>query len=397
MALVTPTTAALADSIVSDVESKISQTVPFLPKSFIRVIAKALAGAIVIVYRYAGFMHLQMFVSTASMQETSINGRVLVPLIDWGRRLGVGDPIPASRAEMTVTVTVVSQTGSLPIGTQLLHAPSGVLYTATSPVALDASTVTLTVRAARESGGGDGSGAVGNRAPGDVLTFANPLPNVARDAVVLAMTVTGADGEMDEAYRSRVIRREQRRPQGGAYADYEDWATSVAGIVAAYPYTGAPGEVDVYVEATVASSGSADGIPTGAQLTAVATAIDFDENGLATRRPANAAVNVLPIARTGFDIIVNGLEATDAAAAETAIEDAVDDYLRSRAPFIVGLSVLPRLDRVTLAAVSGVADEAAAALGATITSVELELAGDPISSYTLGDGELAKSLGVTFN
>lgn len=397
MALVTPTTAALADAIVSQIEASISQTIPLLPKSFTRVLAKALAGAIVIVYRYAGFAFLQMFVSTASTRETVVNGRTLIPLVEWGRLVGVGDPEPATRAELNLTVNVTEQSGSLAAGAQLIFSPTGVVYVSTAAVALDAATVTVRVRAASQSGGGDGSGDIGNRIVADVLTFANPLPNVARDAVVASVAVTAADGEGWEPYRARVVRRFQRRPQGGAYADYEAWATSVAGIVAAYPYTGAPGEVDVYCEATVASSGSADGIPTGPQLTAVAAAIDFDENGLATRRPANAAVNVLAITRTGFDIIVNGLEATDTAAAETAIEDAVDDYLRSRAPFIVGLSVLPRLDRVTLAAVSGVADEAASALGATITSVELELDGDPITSYTLGDGELAKSLGVTFN
>lgn len=394
--LVTPTTADLAATILAQVESSISQTVPLLPKAFIRVVSKVLAGAIIIVYRYAGWSHLQQFVETASTQETEVNGRKLVPLVEWGRRIGVGDPNQATRAEHNVTVTVANQSGSLPAGTQLLYSPAGVLYTTTAPVALNAPTVTIRVRAASQSGGGDGSGAVGNRAPGDVLTFANPLANVARDAVVASVAVQGADAEDWEVYRARVKRRFQRRPQGGAYADYEAWATDVEGIIAAYPYTGDPGEVDVYVEATEESSGDPDGIPTGAQITAVEHAISFDENGLATRRPVNAAVNVLPITRTGFDVIVTGLEAEDEAAAESAIEDAIDDYFRSREPFIVGLSLLPRADRITLAAVGGVADEAASALGALFVSIEMELLGVPTPNYTLGEGEKAKLASITF-
>jgi uncharacterized phage protein gp47/JayE len=394
--LVTPTTSALAQTIVSQVEASISETVPLLPKSFIRVIAKVLAGGLIIIYRYAGFSLLQQFVSTASTKETTVNGRTIIPLVEWGRLVGVGDRDPATRAVLDVTVTVRNQSGSLPASTQVLHTPSGVLYTSVSARALDASTVTLRLRAASQSGGGTGAGAVGNRAPGDVLTFANPLGNVARDVVVSAMVEQGADAEDWEVYRARIARRFSRRPQGGAYADYEMWATEVNGIIAAYPYTGDPGEVDVYVEATEESSGDPDGIPTGAQITAVENSISFDENGLATRRPVNAAVNVLPIARTGFDVIVNGLEAADEAAVEAAIEDAVDEYLRSREPYIVGLSAMPRVDRITLAAVSGVIDEAASAQGAILVSVELELMGISTPNYTLGEGEKAKLASITF-
>jgi uncharacterized phage protein gp47/JayE len=394
--LVTPTTAELSTTIVSQIEGSIGESVPLLPKSFIRVLAKVLAGVVILVYRYAGFSLLQMFVATASTQETVVNGRTIIPLVEWGRLVGAGDRERATRAELNVTVTVTSQTGSLPAGTQLLHSSSGVLYTATAPVALDAATVTLRVRAASQSGGGDGTGDVGNRAPGDTLTFANPLSNVARDAVVASVAEQGADAEDWEVYRARVTRRFQRRPQGGAYADYEAWSTEVAGIVAAYPYTGDPGEVDVYVEATVESSGSPDGIPTSPQLAAVAASIDLDEAGLPTRRPANAAVNVLPITRTPFDVTITGLIADDVPATQTAIVDAIGEYLRSREPYIVGLSLLPRRDRVTLASVSGVADEAASALGATFTSAVVEISSVPTPNYTLGNGEKAGPGTITF-
>lgn len=398
MSLQTPTTAEVSANILAQIETDLGQTVPILPKAVLRVVAKVLAAVFILVYRYAAWTFLQLFVSSASWRETTVNGRTIRPLVEWGRLFGVGDPDPGVRAELVTRITVEVQTGTIPAGAQLIFPSTGVIYITTAAVNLDAATKDVTVKAVSDQDGNGGVGAIGNLDPGEVLSFASPLPNVARDTVVQSQAVAGANAESEEAYRDRVFSRAQRKPQGGAYADYRTWGIEVAGIIGIWPYTSAnPGEVDVYVEATAASSGSPDGIPTGAQLTAVADAIELDVGGKASRRPAGAAVNVLAITRTGFDVTITGLAAEDPAAVEAAIEAAVDEYLRDREPFIVGLTVLPRKDRVTLSAVSGVADEVASVLGATITTVTLELSATPIPAYTLGEGELAKLAGpITF-
>lgn len=397
MSLTVPTTQALSDSIVTQLETSLSQTIPILPKAFLRVLAKVFAGAIVVLYRYAGFIFLQLFVAHATMSETMINGRRVRPLVEWGRLIGVGDPVPAEQAEHTITVTVLSQVGTLPAGSQVLDPTTGVIHLTTADVALDAATVTVPIRASSDQSGGDGAGAIGNMANGQQVQFASPLPNIARVAVVASQTVTGADAELEDAYRARIQRRFARRPQGGAYADYRDWAEGVPGIARAWPYTSAsPGQVNVYVEATEASSGSPDGIPTGPQLTAVANAMVYDEEGLPYRRPACAQVNVLAITRTTFDVTIYGLSAPSLPEAKAALEAAVDDFLREREPYITGLSLLPRKDRVTLAGVSGVADDAVNAAGGTMTSVKLFHAALETTSYTLGPGELAKLGTVTY-
>lgn len=393
MALPTPSTQEIYNTIVHQIELSLGQTASLLPKAFIKVLAKSLAGVQVQLYKYSGFIFLQLFVSSASMRETLINGQVIRPLVEWGRLIGVGDPHPATQAELELTVTVENQTGFIPSGAQLLYPATGVVYLTVASVALDAPTVTILVRASSDQSGGDGSGAIGNLDPGAALSFASPLPNVKRDAVVASHAVTGADAENEEAYRARIIRRFRRRPQGGAYADYQTWAEEPAGILNVYPYTGQkPGEVDVYVEATVASSGSVDGIPTAAQLLEVSDSIQMDVNGLASRRPVNAAVNVYPISRVAFDVHITGLSAPDIGAAMVLLIDAIDEHFRSREPFIVGLSLLPRADRITQAAVSGVADDVISSLGGSITSVEVKLSGVSTPAYTLGDGEKA-SLG----
>jgi uncharacterized phage protein gp47/JayE len=396
MSQVIPTTQSLADDAVAQVDASTEQTTPLLAKAFLRVLAKVNAGADVLLYKYAGWMLLQQFVAHASMRETTILGRTFRPLVEWGKLFGAGEPLAASRAELAITVFVTSQVGNLASGRQLVNPTTGVVYTVTASVALDAATVTANVRAASDQQGGQGEGVVGNMLPGAELQFANPLPNIQRTAVVSAQTVTGAEAESVTAYRARVIRKVQAKPQGGAYADYRAWAEDAAGIVNVYPYTGAPGTVDVYVEATPESSGSVDGIPTLAQRNAVKAAIETTVAGLASRRPANAFVRVLPISRTSFDVVVTGMAVEDVAAAEDAVEAAVDEYLRTREPFIVGLSVLPRLDRITHASISGIIDDVVSALGGSVAIVALKHGGESISAYTLQFGQKAKLGAVTY-
>lgn len=397
MMITSPSTQQLADDQVAYIDASLDHNTPILAKAFTRVLSKAQAGAYQLLYKYAQWSLLQMFVEHASFKETTILGKKIRPLVEWGRLIGVGDPLPAGRAELVLTVSVLVQTGTLKAGSQVLYPATGVVYLTTETVALNAATVSVRVRASSDQNNGGGEGSIGNLLPGTVVQFANPLPNILRNATVASQAITAGDAEKESAYRARIRRRFQGKPQGGAYADYQQWGEEDPGVVHAYPYTSStPGIVEVYVEATVASSGSADGIPTNAQLNAVKALINADQNGLASRRPANAFIDVLPIVRVSFDVKVTGLDADDEPAAETAIEDAVDEYLRSREPFIVGLSALPRQDRITLAAVSGIIDDVVSSVGGTLSSVQLIYSGSPIPAYTLDKGQKAKLGTVTF-
>lgn len=391
-----PTTKEVNDNLIAQFEASFGQSIPLMPKSALRVIAKVAAGLFVILYKYAGFLGLQTYVRFASFQETEINGKRLVPLIEWGRLIGAGDPNYATKAELRVEVTVESQGGTLESGSQLVKSSTGVVYVTKTAVLLDASTVTADIVAVSDQSGGGGGGTIGNLQAGATLGFANPLPNVARTVTVTQQLVTAADAESEENYRSRVIDYFQRRPQGGAYADYEEWAVEVEGIINAYPYTGDPGQVDVYTEATEASSGSADGIPTQAQLDAVKDNIELDDNGLATRRPANAFVNSLPITRTGFDVEVTGLSVDNEAQVQQDIEDALTEYFLQREPFITGLSVPPRKDRITTSAIGGVVERVVTAAGGIFGVINLEQGGTETQAYQLGEGEKAKLSTVNF-
>ena len=399
MSLQTPTTAEISANIIAQLETTLNQTIPLLPKSFLRVLSKALGAVFILLYKYAGFTLLQQFVATASIKETIVNGRAVKPLIEWGRLIGVGDPTAATRAELLIDITVENQTGSLPSGSQLINSDNGVTYITIGSVALDAATVQATIRAVSDQTGGGGAGAIGNLEPADIVSFANPLPNVARDAVVDSQVVTGADAESTAVYRQRIVDRFQVRPQGGAYADYRIWGEETAGIINIYPYTStSPGEVDVYAEATVESSGSDDGIPTSAQLQAVADSIELDDNGLASRRPANAFVNVLAITRTAFDTTVSSLVVDNLAQVQADIEDALEAFYLAAEPFVDGLTIPPRKDRITRSALIGLVEDIITAANGTFTTVVFNKTGLGGSAeiYVLQEGEKAKSQAVSF-
>ncbi len=393
MSLTVPLTSELSSNIIAQLEASLSQLIPLLPKAFLRVLAKVLSGVIILVYRYAGFIFLQMFISTASFRETVVNGKTIRPLVEWGRQVGVGDPGDAERAELVTQVTVTNQTGFLTAGSQLLRAETQVIYQVVADTALDAATIDVTVKAVSGPLDSGGAGSIGNLEDGDTIDFANPLPNVATTTTIQSTTTAGADAETEEAYRARVLEHEQARPQGGAYADYRRWAQQAAEVNRAYPYTSdSPGEVDVFIEAPITEA-NPDGLPDGDDLAAALAAINLDVDGLATQRSANSQVNTIAITRTGFTVEVAGLISPNLATTQAAITEGVDEYLRSREPFILGLSVLPRLDRITQGSIAGVVAEIVDAQAATVNSVTLKLSTLVITQHTLGEGEKAKLFG----
>ena len=389
----------ISDLIIAQLETVLNQTIPLLPKAFNRVLAQAIAAVWVVLYKFGGFVFLQGFPSKASSKAVVINGRETIPLIEWGELIGVGSPGLATNAELLIDVPVETQAGFLASGEQLLNSDNGFTYIVTADVPLDAAVIQANIKAVNDQVGGQGGGVLGNLAPGSVVSFVSNPPNVAKDAVVNSQTVTGANGEdVDVVYRGRVESLFKQRPQGGAYADYKQWGEEVEGIVLVLPYTGAPGEVDVYSEATAASSGNADGIPTPAQLQAVLDSIEKDQDGIPSRRNVNAFVNSLPITRTGFDVTVFGLVVDNTASVQAEIDSAVEEFFFNREPFIDGLSLLPIKNQITKTKVISIVGDIVDLRNGIFNDADFFLTGSPIalSTYILGEGEKAKNVTVDY-
>jgi uncharacterized phage protein gp47/JayE len=364
-------------TIISQVETQIGQTVPILPIAFIRVLAKSIAGVTVLVYKYTGWIFLQLYVATASAEPTTVGGNTITPLTEWGRLVGAGDPVPGVAAELTVDVTVVNLTGDpIPAGTSLTNDANGVVYLTTTTVLKDAATKSLTMEAVSDQAGGSGAGAIGNLENGTIVSFTSPIADVNRDAVVTSTVTSGEDEEPTAQYRQRIIDRFQKPPQGGALSDYEIWAEEAPGIINAYPYTGAiPGTVEVYCEADPVSSGSPDGIPTQPQLDAA-----LDSINQAGRRPANALAFTYPITRKPFQIEILSLAGPDIPATQQAIEDGMDTLFATYEPYIGGNTVTPR-DRITQSEVAGEVFAIAQGNGATVSTVILKTQVQAQTSY----------------
>jgi uncharacterized phage protein gp47/JayE len=386
----TPTTQQLNDQIITDLAGALEQTIPILPKSFLRVLARVLAAVAVLLFKYAGFLALQIFVAHATYELTTFLGQKVRPLEMWGLLIGAGPKRAATAGEFTVTLTVLA-TGELKAGTKLVRSETGVIYEVAFSRTVSDTSFNATIRPISDQKGGDGSGTIGNLAVGDKVSFANSPPFVGSEATVSAILKTGADAETVEAYRARIILRFQRKPQGGAYADYQAWGEEAEGIARVYPYTGLPGEVELFVE----SETEPDGIPTSDQLTAVWYAVHYEpdgtNSGIANRRPITAAINVRKISRTLIDVTVIGLS-PNTPENQTAISDGLAELFYSKEPFIEGLSTLPRNDRITAAEAGGLVNGIVDSLGATVNSVSLSSG----VAITLSQGEKAKLGTPTF-
>ena len=411
------TSKEISDAIIVQLENSLNTTIPLLPKAFCRVLAKALGGIFVLLYQYAGFILLQVFPKTASNEPMTIGGYTITPLAMWGSLVGIYQQL-GQEAEYTIEITVLVQGGTISSGERVVNPATEMVYVVIGDVSLSAATVTADIRATKV-------GTIGNVDIGTTLNFVSPPAAVEKAVEVTIEVAPGVDAQTTEEYRERVLERWAARPQGGAYADYRDWAEEVVGVKNAYPYSGwydsvepgsSAGQVFIFVE----SASHTDGVPpvlgtggrppspeTGGLLQDVWDYIEYDTTGLANRRNINAYIRVYPIndgtfnsaGRTEFDVTVTGLASVeDMDAAQTAIEDALTDYFLDREPYTTGMAIPPRKDIVSNMSVGAICGQVAESLGGTITDAAVSVGGIPITDgiYYLQEGQKCKIGTVTF-
>jgi uncharacterized phage protein gp47/JayE len=367
MPLNAPTIQEIADNIIGDIEAKVGQTVPLLAKAVFRVMGNAFGGVWLLLYKQGVWLYNQTFPQLASEKFLELlgeNKRVIrTPGVGW---------------EGTITVTVLED-NTLFAGQQLINNTTGVIYVVTATTAVTTPTHDVQIKSTT-------LGEISALQVGQNIDFVSPLGFVESEVEVASTTVDAADQEDLEDYRARVIDAYQKQPQGGALADYEQWAEETPDVINAYPYPGTlPSEVTVYIEVDDQPAG----IPTAPQLAAALQYITYDPiTGRQDRKPVTADVTTAAITRTAFDVDITGLS-PDTSEVRSAVQTALENYFTGREPYILGLSI-ERVDKITESAVTAAAENAANALGSTFTTLVLEQGGAPITSYTLGDGEKAK-------
>jgi uncharacterized phage protein gp47/JayE len=229
-------------------------------------------------------------------------------LYAWAALIGI-HPNPATAATGTASFTGNPGT-ALPSGTPLARQDGTQYETTGNDVVVDPSgNVTAPIAATVE-------GAFTNCDAGTMISFAAPVPGINSPGITGIIT-GGADIETNDALRTRMLFKYAQPPQGGATADYIEWALAVPGCTRAWVLSqgAGPGSVVVYPmfdDANAAEGGfpqGTDGCATdetrgptaaGDQLTVA--------NAIYPNQPVTAVVYVSAPVPYPIDVELDGLQ-----------------------------------------------------------------------------------------
>jgi uncharacterized phage protein gp47/JayE len=218
-----------------------------LRNAVLRVLAWCMAGLAYSVYGYADWI-ARMGVPFTAEDEF---------LAAWAALIGVyAKDATAARGHARFTGNAGSDI-PLPLHTPLRR-QDGVPYETTTESRVDAGGNVVVAIEALERG------AHTNCDPDTPISIAQPVPGINSGGVTVGDTVGGADQEIQDELRSRMLARYRRPPQGGSEADYVQWALEVPGVTRAWVWGlgSGPGTVIVYPMLDIAQAAHG-GFPQG--------------------------------------------------------------------------------------------------------------------------------------
>jgi hypothetical protein len=388
MSLQVPTTQESFDSYLSNLESQLGQNSPLNDKAFLRVLAAIEAGGDQGLYKLAIERAKQNLAISATGDDLDRLGAEYGVIRD-----------PGAAAVLTVNLPGTDST-VIPTGTSFIGDANGERYFSDAEATISGGSATFNVTA-------ENTGSLGNLQVNDTMSISSQIPGSGSTATVTVIDTIGADEETDEEFRPRVLTAVRASTGGGNAFDHKIWAEEVSGVATAFPYAGRPtgtdypGDRSVYVEAD--TSIDPDGIAPQALLDDVRESIGTDPDTGLSRPPlglVDGTLFVESITRTAFYVEVRNLQIDSSVESKTKseISDAVDLYFRTITPFVDGID-LPqeRNDNITDLTVSTVVQDVLSANGGTADGIGFGLSpGTFLPSYLLGEGERAKSGGVTY-
>jgi uncharacterized phage protein gp47/JayE len=211
----------------------------------------------------------------------------------------------------------------------------GVTYTTSTTGTVDGTgNVSVTIVA-------DVAGSAGNADDGTTVSLSVAVDGIQQGGTIMATVQSGADIEIDDDLRSRMLEAYQGTPQGGDSDDYVEWALEVAGVTRAWcsPNGFGAGTVVVYTMWDIAEAAhngfpqGADGVsqndkgPGGPPRGIVATGDQLVvANSIVTKQPVTALVySCAPIANN-LTVTLSGLTSATTAT-RAAISSAIADVL----------------------------------------------------------------------
>ncbi|HHX4055421.1 TPA: baseplate J/gp47 family protein [Burkholderia contaminans] len=314
--------------MASDIASSVPGSDPLLRYSNLKITGDAQAALAHLHFGYLDWIAKQAVPWTATDEY----------LVAWGALKNI---TKKDATASTGSATFFGASGAtLSAGTTIVLG-DGTAYTTTSSGTIDASgAVTVAAQAAV-------SGAAGNCSAGVAMTLATAVAGIQSGGVAATAFTGGADQELDDSFRARVIAAYQASPQGGAKSDYVTWATNVAGVTRAWcaPNGFGVGTVVVYVMLDIANA-AYNGFPQGA-------------NGISSS-----------------DVLPNGNpRGTVAIGDQLTIANAIYPY-QPVTPIVWICAPLPNSLTFTISGLSSASSTVRAAVQAAITAV-LILYGDP--------------------
>lgn len=334
-----PSLTALVQRVRADVLSRQTDA-DQLRRSDAEVQARVLAGAAHGLYGFIDWVCKQILPDTADAEYLE-------------RHASIRGVSRKAASAATGTATFAVQVGaSVPSGT-LLQALDGTKFQTTALATIVGLVGTAPVVAVE-------AGASGNRSVGESLALVSPLPGVGSTAVVVSLS-GGADTELDDALRGRLLTRIQQPPQGGAKGDYVAWALEVAGVTRAWEYPGemGPGTITVRFVRDNDGTGAAI-IPDAGEVAAVQAYMEGPG-----KRPVTAQLSVAAPIAAPLNFTFTAL-APDSAAIRAAIQAELQDLLiREAKP---GGTVLLSHIRAAISVASGEDDFTLTAPAANVVS-----------------------------
>ncbi len=296
--------------------------------STLGILADAVAGMTHLHYGYLDWIAQQCTPATATGEY----------LAAWGALKGI-----IRRAAVAATCEAVRFTGtpgSTVSAEAVLNRADGYQYTLDEDVSIDSDgsgtgsiTAVLPDPTDDRTGGGDD----GNADAGTTLTPDVTWSGIDSTVTMVSAATGGSDTEDEEAYRQRVLYAYQNPPQGGAAADYVQWALEVPGVTRAWCVNRALGfgTVGVYIMTDGDDEDNAGGFPDGTD--GVATDEDWTDrkatgvqltvaDHIRQYQPVTAVVYVMsPVARS-IDFEIQGLSSATAAL-KARVESAISEVL----------------------------------------------------------------------
>lgn len=279
-----------------------------LRRSVLGVIADVLAGLVNLLFGYLDYLVLQVFASTADWDGLLVQGAEY-GLAPNGAQAAVGNVVFTGTGTSPIPVNTVLQGNVVVNG-----AITPIQVETTTAAALSAGTATVPAVALTP-------GSLSNLAANAPLTLVSAIAGVNAQAAVDGNGFSGgSDAEALTAFRSRVLARKQKPPQGGLTSDYQAWAMEVAGVTRAWtiPLNRGPGTVDV----AFVMDGNSPIIPNSTQIAAVQTYIDGhrDANNNAVGRPVTDDCVVFAPIAAPLNFTISGLPESVQAAVTTSLQ-----------------------------------------------------------------------------